>query len=63
MIAFAAVQFVYRYLALVKPDLTKWFKNVWIILWISYPIFYGIVNSPSILYLTSPDDFADDYLR
>lgn len=63
IVAFAAVQFVYRYLALVNPDLTKWFQKFGVIFWILYPFLYGVVNSLSILFLTSPDGFTDDYLR
>lgn len=63
ILALAAAQFVYRYLALVHPDLTKWFKGFGIMAWVCYPISHGVVNGLLIFLLASPDEYSDQYLR
>uniref|UniRef100_A0A1I7T7L4 Seven TM Receptor n=1 Tax=Caenorhabditis tropicalis TaxID=1561998 RepID=A0A1I7T7L4_9PELO len=63
ILAFFAEQFVFRYLSLVNPLMTKAFGGFGVVGWIGYPFLCGVIYCLLLLWSGDPDQFSDDYLR
>ncbi|CAO4378552.1 unnamed protein product [Caenorhabditis nigoni] len=63
IVAFVAVQFVFRYATLIKPELCKKFEGRGVIIWGSYPLAVGLLNGLVIFIMGYPDRFGNEYMR
>ncbi|CAP26766.1 Protein CBR-STR-39 [Caenorhabditis briggsae] len=63
IVAFVAVQFVYRYVTLISPELCTKFEGFGVMVWGSYPLVVGTLNGLSIFIMAYPDKFGDEYMR
>ncbi|KAF1754191.1 hypothetical protein GCK72_020751 [Caenorhabditis remanei] len=63
VVAFIAVQFVFRYVVLIYPDWVKKFEGMGVLAWGSYPFWVGLFNGFAIFWFAYPDEFGDEYMR
>ncbi|ULT88010.1 hypothetical protein L3Y34_007289 [Caenorhabditis briggsae] len=63
MLAFLAVQFVFRYLALLQSKHVKKFEGIGVLGWLLYPVISGANFSTVYGLLATPDEYTDDYMR
>ncbi|CAL2043470.1 unnamed protein product [Caenorhabditis brenneri] len=63
VVAFLAVQFVFRYLVLMNPEYSKMFEGFGVLVWGIYPLVVGFFNGAAIFFFTAPDEYGDDYMR
>ncbi|PIC36976.1 hypothetical protein B9Z55_015776 [Caenorhabditis nigoni] len=63
IVAFISLQFVFRYLALFRPEYAKKFDGIGFIGWMGYPMVPGVVYGSSFYLYCLPDQFSDDYVR
>ena len=63
VVAFIAVQFVFRYVILINPDWVKKFEGMGVLAWGSYPFWVGLFNGFAIIWFAYPDEFGDEYMR
>ncbi|CAO4378521.1 unnamed protein product [Caenorhabditis nigoni] len=63
MMAFLAVQFLFRYLALLQSCHVKKFEGIGVLGWLLYPVISGASFSTVIVFLAAPDQYTDGYMR
>lgn len=63
VVAFIAVQFVYRYLCLTNYNATKKFDGVKTVFWIIYPLVPGAFYTISMNFLCAADEYSDSYVQ
>ncbi|CAL2041947.1 unnamed protein product [Caenorhabditis brenneri] len=63
IIAFIAVQFVFRYSTLFSPKIAEKFDGIGTFFWLLYPVIPGTVYGGSLYLYVQPDRYGDDYLR
>ncbi|EFP06320.1 hypothetical protein CRE_26938, partial [Caenorhabditis remanei] len=63
ILAIIAVQFVFRYFTLCRPNFARKFGGFGVIVWISYSLISGAIYGGSLYYFCHPDNFSDSYMR
>ncbi|CAL2046528.1 unnamed protein product [Caenorhabditis brenneri] len=63
IVAIIAVQFVFRYFTLCKPNWARHFGGFGVIVWLFYSVVSGAIYGGSLFYFGYPDQYSDDYMR
>uniref|UniRef100_A0A1I7TB56 Seven TM Receptor n=1 Tax=Caenorhabditis tropicalis TaxID=1561998 RepID=A0A1I7TB56_9PELO len=63
IVAFLAIQFIYRYVTLFHPNFAAKFDGKGILIWLPYSLIPGAIYCTSFYIYCMPDKFSDDYVR
>uniref|UniRef100_A0A1I7V0A9 Seven TM Receptor n=1 Tax=Caenorhabditis tropicalis TaxID=1561998 RepID=A0A1I7V0A9_9PELO len=63
IVSIIAVQFLFRYYTLCKPNWARKFGGIGVIVWIFYTLLSGAIYGGSMYIFCNPDDYSDEYME